>query len=273
MNGEAATVQDDAKNSKNGDKGSESVHLQLGSMSPKLKINVNDVVNNVNDVNTIPHVEELGGSPEESTDQTPKKKPVVRLHSYTDPATNRTLKGLGMSKNKFFAWVKYTLSTSDTSDDETFANYELLQTTVIQLNDEELRSDLRTLWKERNLLTKQTEVLAVYKSDAQEDKRKGATIDDTKNDTNDTPKRGGFSDLLVMYAERLAEIIQDEIDDNIEFEKEIHKNGAISSPPAEGGKGVLMDWLAQNYGMSKLDQLSPEYLLARPEEEQFEVSR
>jgi len=271
MNSEAATVQDDAKNSKNGDKGAESAHLQLGSMSKKSEIHVKNVVDNVNDVNAIPHAEEMGGAPEESTDQAPKKKPIVLLYSYTDPATNRTLKGLGMSKNKFFAWVNYTLSTSDTSDDKTFANFELLDTEVIQLSDEGLRSELRTLWKERNLLTKQTEVLAVYKSDNQEDKRKGATVDDTQKDADETPKRGGFSDLLVMYAERLAEIIEDEIDDHIEFEKDIHKNGALSSPPAKGGKGILMDWLAQNYGMSKLDQLSPEHMFVRPEEEQFEV--
>ena len=169
--------------------------------------------------------------------QCPPQVNTALLHTYHDPKQNVTLCGLNVSKRKFQAWVNHTVPTC--------YNSSLFSTSQVQLDDLHVRHQLRSHWKQQRLLTDRTELLAIYPSESQSIKK----------------RRGGFPDLLHIYAERLFHIIQDELEE----ETVSDKHGNIQEI-LEGG---LYGWLQREYeGTEKLCHDKMQHL---PVEEQYAV--
>ena len=168
----------------------------------------------------------------------------VKIHSYTDPQTNRTYKALNTRRNKFYAYLVYnnlTLAQDDIVSQEQ---------TLDDCNQSQLvRQEWRTLWKNRQLLTDRTELLAVYPSDNQE----------VNNGNSRKAKRGGFADLLHLYTERLIAILRDEQED-LEL--------AVHSDRKEGS--MLLDWLRKHYGEERTEKLIGSHFRGMDEKQQLE---
>lgn len=177
-------------------------------------------------------VEEEETTISDEDEETPQVKKSV-LHTYHDPIQNVTLCGVNVSKRKFQSWLAHTLEPDS-------YNASLLSTKHVQLDDITVRQALRTLWRQERLLTDRTEVLAIYPSEVNGAKK----------------KRGGFPDLLHIYAERLFYIIQDELEE----EQMIRQ---VPQDIQEILKGGLYGWLEREYeGSHKLRHETMQHLTA-----------
>lgn len=169
----------------------------------------------------------------------------VKILSYTDAQTNLTYKALNTRRNKFYAYLVYnnlTLSQDDIVSQEHTLNDSCNQSQLV-------REEWRTLWKQRQLLTDRTELLAVYPSDDQK----------VNGDSPRKAKRGGFADLLHLYTERLIAILRDEQDD-LEL--------AVHSENKEGS--MLVEWLRKHYGEERTDKLIGSHFRGMDEKQQLE---
>ena len=108
--------------------------------------------------------------------------------------------GFNVSKRKFSAFVNHTLATNPLYEWMSSLIPRTLSTKNIVVDSMRLVTNCETCGNKDALLTDRTEILAIYKSD-DETRMMVAVL---------TPKRGGFSDLLHIYANRLSAIIQDE---------------------------------------------------------------
>ena len=151
----------------------------------------------------------------------------------------QVLYGLNISNKKFFSWVQYTLehdfklSRSTIESELSKYKYSHMSTRQLDLENATLRDWMRTQWKSRLLVSERTEPLAVYESDtnacnkdlnASGDRSRLARLttlspeepqgfDSLQNEASKKRrKRGGFRDLLSLYADRLLGIIVDEMD-------------------------------------------------------------
>jgi len=157
------------------------------------------------------------------------------LHCYSDPITKETLYGLNTPLPKFHSWIRHKLRNSAHDPHHPHPSLEsCVYTSEIGITLS-TRDELRVLWKEERLLSERTELLAVYASD--------------KN-LFPMRKRGGFLDLLTMYADRLVGIMEDELDE---------------------GDGWLLNWLRREYGEYEVTQLLERNLGGRSEMEQLMV--
>lgn len=224
------------------DKSSDSVHLKLGSeaMQPS-------------DVN------------EKETKESPN---TAVLHSYCDPQFNVSLSGFNVSKKKFQAWVGYTLQRDRPEGRGATFDPSLVTTAEIRVDNDDVRDRLRGLWRSRRLLSDRTEVLAVYKSDKESCKSDGQ---ESKS------KRGGFPDLLHIYAERLSAIIQDEIDEEklASGESRVIGQSERDEPISEDAMAILdgglLGWLKREYGEKETEKLCSKSMLQFPAKEQYAV--
>jgi hypothetical protein len=108
------------------------------------------------------------------------------LHCYSNPITKETLYGLNMPLPKFHSWIHHKLRKSPRNPHpppDSLESYVYMSEIGITLST---REKLSILWKEEWLLSERTELLVVYASD--------------KN-LFPMRKRGGFLDLLTMYAD------------------------------------------------------------------------
>ncbi len=243
-----------------------------------------------------------------------KNATAVTLHTYQYPPTNPnvTLYGLGISLPKFKAWIAYMLRNNHTFNSTKSATalldihkqktthhknskeiYQYISTENIELNPEK-RKELRRQWFARKLISHRTEVLASYPSNqvsesdsnVMADKAPKALQEESVNqsDTTKKQKRGGFNDLLSVYAERLVSILKDEQKD---FENGLLKVISEPKPKKNTGRSLrigesfqksyyikggdnkkksvsesskspdfhLISWLRSEYGISETNQL------------------
>lgn len=129
-----------------------------------------------------------------------QKKDHAVLHTYKH-LSPLPLYGLNVSREKFEQWIYHCLPSG--------ARVEAHDVTSQDVSIRTIRHELRTLWRSRRLLCDRTELLTVYQSDTDESKETEGTIDDVTVNK----KRGGFTDLLHLYAERHIGILEDEIED------------------------------------------------------------
>lgn len=114
---------------------------------------------------------------------------------------------------------------------------------------QELRDEWRALWKQERLLTDRTELLAVYPSDQKDNNSDSGNVNANSNSavsiSKPVPKRGGFSDHLYLYTERLLAILRDEHS----LQQKEH--------PFQNEESWLLKWLGQHYERThQLQQLS-----------------
>lgn len=188
----------------------ESVHLRLNSEAMTVKTD--------DDKN--------GG--EEEEDKTKKQRKSTLL-SYTNPETKKTYSGLNVSRRRFEAWLHYTLGQPVAT--------ELVSEEGVGTSPHN-RELLREKWKARELLVDRTELLTVYNSD------KAVNGEEAKM------KRGGFGDLLHLYADRFYGILVDE---------------------QEETKDSLKDWLFREYGNNETNQLSASSFQQQSQAEQIRI--
>jgi len=208
------------------------------------------------------------------------------LHTYTDKATNITLQGLNVPKRKFYAWVDYTLlqmtSKRDSTNIQILKNKPPTLTNINEVttekicmdNNEDMRSHLRKVWRERRLVSERTEMLATYASDRMTNFK---TTDrntkfETSSKTNNGNKRGGFSDLLHTYSDRLIAIIEDEQDDfDLNQRSELNRENNEPNQSILNSR-ALLNYIQSDYGETETKALLHDELRRTSQEEQFKVS-
>ena len=207
-----------------------------------------------------------------------KQPQTATLMSYKDPMTKHELYGLNIPTRKFQAWVEYTLLHMESKQTKQLdirihrdippcMEINQMVTKKIRLDDIKMREHIRQLWRSRQLISERTEILATYASDS----KKSITKDVTKeNESKKGQKRGGFSDLLHTYAERLLAIIKDEQDDFDLHFKTIQEND--TNMKLDSFKGTILDWLRKEYGNDEMDEIMFQNLYEKPEDVQYAVS-
>eukprot|EP00547_Thalassionema_nitzschioides_P008012 CAMPEP_0194202138 /NCGR_PEP_ID=MMETSP0156-20130528/2244_1 /TAXON_ID=33649 /ORGANISM="Thalassionema nitzschioides, Strain L26-B" /LENGTH=430 /DNA_ID=CAMNT_0038927543 /DNA_START=324 /DNA_END=1616 /DNA_ORIENTATION=- len=167
------------------------------------------------------------------------EKKVITLLSYQDPNTKEIWNGLGVSQRRFTAWLNYTLEI--VPKECMISSSEITDISPLD------RDHLRRTWSEGRLICDRTGNLTVYKSDSianGESDNSKCQLKGTKN------KRGGFQDLLHLYAERFQGILQDEQEETNLF---------------------LISWLYHEYGINETQQLLASNFQDRNETEQLQI--
>lgn len=153
----------------------------------------------------------------------------VSVLTYTD-SLNQSWKALNVPEDKFVAFLQYsnvpiptTLRLNEKNESSVFQ-----KETILHSDAHVFREEWRQLWRERRLVSDRTELLAVYPSDTTERSNNNVPEENT------THKRGGFTDLVHLYSERLLGILRDE---------------------DEIGQDYLLQWLTREYGQEETLQL------------------
>lgn len=246
----------------------DSVHLQLQTMhQTQQQVHATDDTN--------------GSTPPPSPADQPKVTQ-VRVHTFQDTATNRTWVALNTSKRKFIAFLECS--------DVVLPSAQQITTATINLPEQgnskgeaecAIRNQWRDLWKAQQLITDRTELLAVYQSDNDdnEDANNGSAKIDPQR------RRGGFRDLLNLYANRLVAILEDEQHDEgtppaIRYHSSLvrsRQTNRYGQPLAEetilqqNDHRILVKWLEDNYGMSETLMLQASRFRSLPVPAQLEL--
>ena len=176
-----------------------------------------------------------------------KKRRKSKLQSYTDQNSNITYNGLNISKRRFEAWISYTLGKH--------ANPQLIIEKEVE-NSPTIRKVLRQKWKARALLCDRTELLTIYESDesnsdnAMNNNSNKIDLDDQVSHVAPLQKRGGFRDLLHLYADRFYGILLDQ---------------------QEETKESLKQWLFCEYGYNETNQMMAVSFHKQSREEQSRI--
>lgn len=239
----------------------------------------------------------------------------VRVHTYIDPASNRKWVALNTSRRKFMAFLQYnnvtlpetplhrsiksaistetvSLQHPNSSTVEDKSNPQYVHNSVANTVECAIKKNWRDLWNARQLLTDRTELLAVYQSDnskddngAEETKSTSPNKSKQVEESKKLPKRGGFSDLLNLYTNRLVAILKDEESDertppderygsSLIRPKNRNRMGLpITDPklPYETDHRILIKWLEDNYGMSETLMLQARRFRTLPVPAQLEL--
>mmetsp|Transcript_43561 Transcript_43561/g.64652 ORF Transcript_43561/g.64652 Transcript_43561/m.64652 type:complete len:765 (-) Transcript_43561:747-3041(-) len=224
-------------------------------------------------------VDDEAAEPEPTPPQPEPKKETAMFHTYK--RGKKELQGLNVSKKKFEAWVKYTTGFRDVAPN-------LITTKTLDLSNthhkQDVREDLRRLWKERILVCDRTELLTRYHSDEEDGEHNNNRDESTKAEQDSIAveyddddmvippappkKRGGFEDLLHLYADRFAGILQDEIEETEALSALLTQEQTI--PPEHRDVGMLT-WLQREYGLDLTSKMQAHHLLAQPKEKQCET--
>ena len=191
--------------------------------------NTNTLYNNNNNNNNI-----ATRSRPKSPSTTPATSSQQRLtvHTYRDDR-GRHWQALNAPKNKFLAFLHYHRLQPAPAD---------ILTTEESAAHADRRAAWRKLWTAGQLLTERTDYFAVYPSDQQQAQ---ATT---------RANRGGFTDLLHLYTQRLLSFVQDEQQD--QEERKLSKSKS------------LYQWLLNEYGAAPTKRLTASRLHAYPPSEQ-----
>ena len=218
-------------------------------------------------------------------DNKEEEKQNVTLHIYHHDSgkNNVSLYGLGLTEGAFKEWIRYKLhnfeeyysndfnleskddsspqpplSPTSTNGDnkernkrgeEKFKDYSSsVESKNITINDPKVREKLRENWFAGNLICDRTETMVKFPSEKEKKREEDPENSEKYSDEGRRhKKRGGFEDLLNVYADRLIGMLQDE------FERETNKS--------DGGKNMhntnslLHAWLCENYGTSQIKNL------------------
>jgi hypothetical protein len=201
--------------------------------------------------------------------------------SISEPKLPQVLYGLNISRRRFSEWVQYTLedqhNVSRTILQEELPKYmhSHMTTRPLDLENSTLREWMRAHWKKRLLVSERTEPLAVYESDMHDTANNAKHDGDTQrrqapttrlpeepqvydglqnNSSKKRRTRGGFRDLLSLYADRVLGIILDELE-----EAEICADQNLYTSSAHSGvhdhATSMLSWLEQEYGEVKVARL------------------
>ena len=250
-----------------------------------------------------------------------KNVTTIKVHSYIHPQTGKTWKAVNTPKTKFLAFLEYNKLLSgrrrssqqnSTKPEPIILTKEFQFTNPSSHNDEvdnpvyyrrialeqekqeRLRVEWRKLWKQGRLLTDRTEFLAVYPSDTHKhrgQKRRGLPTRSNRNGT--AVKRGGFTDLLHLYCERLVAVLEDELNDEKKDLHEIPTTNTnkqqhdprrmwLTSGPSllttsstsvqvapQKTSSALLSWLEEHYGSEATKSLMAQNLHSLPEAQQL----
>ena len=262
----------------------ESAHLKLNNQDKKKKKD-KDEQGKEQDVNN------------KDSDKTTKDVMVFKVHSYVHPRTGQTWKALNTPKEKFLAYLNYynitaAAASSNNNHQHPFSNiinnynrkpsppivttkeYKFSHNNKNNNNNgycehvrkEWLRVEMRRLWRRQRLLTDRTEFLAIYPSD--------------NNPSSTAEDRGGFSDLLQLYSERLVAALEEELVD-MEKKNGIDPTHTDAAKSTRGGAPVLpssslstqsnplLHWLKEHYGTESTNRLLPENVQQLSEKQQL----
>lgn len=247
----------------NGHASYSSVHLQLQTM------------HQVQPKAVTATIDEHSCAPPVASDQ--PKVTQVRVLTMIEQATNRTWVGLNTSRRKFLAFLECNNVAVPAMQQITASTVTLPEQTNGPHNEDEcaIRSQWRELWKSQQLITDRTELLAVYQSD---DNIKGVKSDQRR-------RRGGFRDLLNLYASRLVAILQDERHDEttppaLRYHSSVvrtRQNNRYGQPLPEetvlqqNDHRILVKWLEDHYGMSETLMLQARRFRSLPVPAQLEL--
>jgi hypothetical protein len=277
-----------------GNTSGESVHLQLRSIDPVPAPVDEDSEDNQSK-------QDAHGS-EESPEQ--PKTALVRVHTFLDPQTKRTWVALNTSRRKFRAFLDYNNVTMARNMQSGNNNCIIPQisTTTVSLPDENcgsqrdpsvsntttgddleldcaIRKHWRGLWKSRQLLTDRTELLAVYHSDQTKENNS------SEKHASNKKRRGGFTDILNLYTNRLVAILRDEQQDeqtplDERFPAALFRaqqKNRYGQPISDGSlilrnnHKILVRWLEDNYGISETQMLQKSRLRSLPTNAQLAI--
>jgi hypothetical protein len=204
----------------------------------------------------------------------------ITIHSYMDTSTRQTYKALNTPKSKFQSYLQYqqvvpngkevpletcqlivaSPSSSSSSPSQSNPNHSSSPPPPYRLcpekDEDAIREEWRSLWYDRRLITDRTELLAVYPSDQSEEKISVEQQQDVAVRRRRLRRRGGFTDVLHLYASRLLEIWRDE-------QAETVKDNAGEET------GSLVAWLREHYGELGTGALRAENMSQLPEAEQL----
>ena len=226
-----------------------SVHLQLNSPSYLSSASSSQqatssetatcsTTNNSATISTNHHHHHIeNNTPPSPPQQQPAANKTIQVLKYVH--TNGTVyQALNTPPEKFQAFLKYLgfyIQSTRTNNNQKELPFQHSQVNATQ----ELREEWRALWKEERLLTDRTELLAVYPSDQKDNNSNSGNTNTNSNSAasinKSIPKRGGFSDHLYLYTERLLAILRDEHS----LQQKTH--------PFHDEESWLLTWLGQNY--------------------------
>ena len=237
----------------------------------------------------VPVDDETSSQQEDDGDEKAPKATQGRVYAYVDPVTNQRWVGLNSSRRKFLAFLDYSNFTGVQQDSITVKTLTLPEPGKSPdgaTSEAEcvVRREWRALWKERRLITDRTELLAVYQSDKQDEGTTTAYHGSVTTGTAKKSKRGGFADLLNLYAQRLVAILSDERHDEQTPPDERHHSSLIRAQqrnrygqPVDDGTGVqrdhriLIKWLEDHYGVSETQMLQASRFRTLPVPVQLEL--
>jgi hypothetical protein len=248
-----------------------------------------------------------------------KQNKLILIHTYnctTLEGVNDTisLMGLGMPKRQFATWVRYYLSNSNdtpsssppsssttaelaTEIDEIVSNISTQQ--VDWENDWENHIvSLRQYWKDGKLLCEHTNLLndrggmsRIRNKKIQQKQKKGEQRDKIMNGSDSEEmddeeeqqmKYEQFRNILGSYADRLVNIVEDELSDANFIPRDVESTNISSDDheakiiselllPRWNTRLALRGWIENEYGAENTRALLANELLVKSEREQLEV--
>jgi hypothetical protein len=276
------------------------IHIQQTPLSQPSSSSSSTATNNNNDNNS--NNNNINGK-NNSTQSS-----MIRVYTYRDPRTGHIWQALHTGRRKFQAFLQYQgvwtntsqlehyqVSLLDTPSSLSSSHHQLQQQqsswqhrssqdAAVLPTIASCREEWRQLWKQGRLLTDRTEWLAVYPSDQSSEAsshdnnsaHKSNNKDKNSKSSRHKPKRGGFSDLLAMYTERMTAILRDEQmdatlpitngehhhDEHQEHHSQSIENDSTSASP------FLLQWLRQHYGVEATERIQHSQVRQLSETEQ-----
>lgn len=172
---------------------------------------------------------------------------LMDLMIYCDPSHKScTMWGLNVKRSKFDAYVNYTLQMRG-GDVQVAFNKNFVNNYCIADNEDN-RSWLRQVWKDSRLITEKTDILAIYRSDLLPESNRSCS----EHTQSFGIRRGGFSDMIAVYTDRMISIIKEEC--------------------TEEKSSFLINWLEKEYGLESTSRLQAAVLLKNSRDDQVRVS-
>lgn len=258
-------------------------------------------------------VEKVGCSnnniPEDDDDKEDEDTPhkFILIHSYN--CTTTSLMGLGMPTRQFATWVRYYLSNSSSSRNNTSsslatskeATADEIEVIMKNVSTEEVHWEndwenhvmtLRQYWKDGTLLCEHTNLLNDQGGMSRVKQKKKGDMDqesegaknqmssdaeESKDEEEQQMKYEHFRKILGSYADRLVNIVEDELsdssfiphDDDDEFANKTETISELISP--RWTRLGLRGWIEDEYGVDNARALLASELLIKSEKEQLEV--
>jgi hypothetical protein len=256
------------------------------SQSASSSVESND--NNVQDVGC----NNNDSSDDDNTDNVTQSK-LVLIHTYN--CTKASLMGLGIGERQFATWVQYYLSNSSNDTLSTIksaSSSATIEDIMNNISTQEVHWEndwenhvktLRQYWNDEKLLCEHTNYLTDWsrmgkiknkkKQQIMKQKRKESNVKSNGSAAEDLEeeekqmKYEHFRKLLMSHANRLVNIVEDELSD-ASFMPCSDDEG---SNKAWNTQNCLLGWIENEYGAEKTRALMANRLLMKSEKEQLEV--